>query len=143
MRPEALLPVDASITTDAASLLPIQHTRRRAAIPERRLMAAVLSQAVADFRRHASDERPIGRHLHWLASEWIASRDVSWPYSFENICLTFDLDPHEVRRSLIRDRARRAVRRPSSRTSQTIELTPRSGTADGVWVAIGVRAASP
>ena len=126
---------DPSVTSDAGSLLPVQYaeTVRPAAAPEARLMAAVLRTAIADYRRYAADERPVGRDLYRLASEWIAAHDVSWPYSFENICRTFDLDPHAVRRSLVYDRARRERARPTLCTPSTIVLEPRDGSARRVW----------
>lgn len=135
MNPGAL-PLDASITTDEASLLPVQYgeTVRPASAPEARLMAAVLRRAITDFRQYASDDRPLGKHLHRLASEWIASSDVRWPYSFENICRTFDLDPHGLRRSLVRNRAREA-RAAARHAAQTIVLAPRDGTSHRVWEA--------
>lgn len=128
------------LTGDAASLLPAQHGKRpRSPMqPEARLMAAVLSQAVADFRRYASDDRPSSRHLYRLASEWIASRDTSWPYSFENICHAFDLEPHAVRRALVRDRARRD-HRATAGAARTVELTPRDRSTQRVWEATGAK----
>src|SRR5262249_59217087 len=34
------------------------------------------------------------------ARRWLASRDVLWPFSFENICLALDLDAPTLRRRL-------------------------------------------
>ncbi len=129
------------LTGDAASLLPAQDGGRPwvPSRPEARLMAAVLYRAVADFRRYASDDTPSSRQLYRLASEWIASRDTTWPYSFENICHAFDLEPHAVRRCLVRDRARRDHRATARGAARTVELTPRDRSTQRVWEACGTK----
>ncbi len=123
-----------SMTSDSAGILP-PVSRHSAAVVRAgvALMAAVLRKAVTDFRQYAADERPIGQHLFRLASEWIASRDVSWPYSFENIQQTFDIDAHRstscpgARSNSAPERASSAAdRRPSSSHRAKVGLA-RSG----------------
>jgi hypothetical protein len=124
-----------SMTDDTAGLLPIQYgdTVRPSSPPELRLMAAVLRRAITDFRYYASDKRPTGKEIFRVASEWIASRDVSWPYSFENICQTFDIDAHDLRRALVRDRTLHHSARARRREPNTIVLAPREGSTGPVW----------
>jgi hypothetical protein len=72
---------------------------------ERRLMIAVLEDAVNCFMKqiHATD--PKARQLFLDAEEWIAVDDRTWFFAFENVCDTLDLDPDYVREGLFKWRA--------------------------------------
>lgn len=72
----------------------------RQQMPERRLFAAVLMEAVADFRDalESTEKREAWAFQELLA--WFSSRDRRWPFSFENLCEQLDLDPGCVRRHL-------------------------------------------
>jgi hypothetical protein len=81
--------------------------------PSRRLMLAVLADAIATFRRTAvlasrDDERTFAETAHWFASD-----DSTEPFSFLSICATLGLDSGYLREGLksIRSRARLARRR--------------------------------
>jgi len=74
--------------------------RPSAVMPEKRLMLAVLEDAI-DAYRGAS--RVSGRHAEAVAGEawdWISSDDTTWPFSFVRICEVFDIDPDYVRAGL-------------------------------------------
>jgi len=90
-------------------------------IPEKRLMGAILADAVRVFL----DESPVGgesRRVRADVEAWLASEEAS-PFSFRNVCDALGLDhlaaraalarrrptPHEGRRRP--DPARRAARR--------------------------------
>jgi hypothetical protein len=80
---------------------------------ERRLLAAVLEDAVhCCLKLDGSDDakkRALGRE----AWEWIASTDRSRLYTFENVCLQLGLDPDYVRGGVSRmRRGRPAARAP-------------------------------
>jgi len=67
---------------------------------EKRLMLAVLRDAVNCIERYQS-----GRGTHSLpvsraALYWVLSHDRTWPFSFENICLALDLNPAGLRSAL-------------------------------------------
>jgi len=69
---------------------------RRPGEGERALMRAVLTDAIKCLSG-------AGREGHLLKAEarrWLASRDVVWPFSFENICGALDLDAPTLRRRL-------------------------------------------
>lgn len=72
-------------------LLPVQRATRTTT-PERRLLLAVLEEAV---REHAVALRTTGRgarrRLKEL-TEWFACEDESWPYSFASICVHLGID---------------------------------------------------
>ena len=89
-------------------VLPAQYLRRpeaHASQPQRRLMAAVL-QAVVDDCRNLS-YRPTGgwrapadgRDLQ-KAIAYVASRDRTWPFSFENVCEALGFNAARLRREL-------------------------------------------
>jgi hypothetical protein len=70
--------------------------------PERALMRAVLEDAISCLSGELgpSGERP---KLAAEARAWVATSDLRWLYSFENICDTLGLDADRVRRHLLRD----------------------------------------
>ena len=72
---------------------------------ERRLMIAVLEDAVNCFMKqlHATD--PKARQLFLDAEEWITAEDRTWFFAFENVCETLDLNPDYVRAGLFKWRA--------------------------------------
>lgn len=73
--------------------------------PHRRLMAAVLQTVVDDCRGSAprrqagfgpsTDVREARR-----ASDYVASTDREWPFSFENLCEALGVDAGSLRREL-------------------------------------------
>ena len=83
--------------------------------PEDRLMLAVLLDAVALLREHATGVRP---HLPRLVSDtarWFANDDDRSPLSFARICLGLGLDAPTLRGGLEReltDLGARALLRP-------------------------------
>jgi hypothetical protein len=70
--------------------------------PERRLMLAVLQDAVGTLLNHAGNARRGPRRLVREAERWIYARNADWPYSFENICAALNLDPAALREGLRR-----------------------------------------
>jgi hypothetical protein len=71
-----------------------------AAYPERRLMLAVLQDALECYRKYAFAQDQRGRQMFSEAEEWIFSRDQKWWYSFENICDLLGFDPDFLRRQV-------------------------------------------
>jgi len=86
---------------------------------ERRLMLAVLEDAVEVYRKQVGATDPRGRQLFEEADEWIENTDPSWLFSFQNICDVLGIEAEYIRRGLhgLKERARK------TRTSrQTITL---------------------
>jgi len=79
--PSELVP-DQMLPVQFAALL--QGSAERA--PELRLMAAVLDDAFRTFCRCSSSRGVHRQRLFREAKDWFESSDVSWPFSFENIC---------------------------------------------------------
>jgi hypothetical protein len=93
--------------------------QKSASDPERRLMLAVLSDAIECFQKYANAENRRGRTLYANAESWINSRDSSWPYSFEQICDVLDINANYLRIGLVQWRIqhdsggpRRRIREP-------------------------------
>src|SRR5512141_2804831 len=69
--------------------------------PERRLVVAILEDAVECFHKHLFARDYKARQLFEDAEMWILSEDRDWPFSFENICELLDLNPQYLRRGLV------------------------------------------
>src|ERR1041385_505855 len=86
------------------TLLPSQffdRVRRRTEHDgERRLMIAVLEDAVDVYRKQAGARDPRGEQLFQEAEAWIEDPDRSWLFSFQNICDVLDIDADYLRRGL-------------------------------------------
>ncbi len=98
---------------------------------ERRLMLAVLQDALDCYQKYAFADDGHGHQMFTDADTWIASEDRDWYFSFENICETLEINPQYLRRG-VREwwvAARRATR----------PLTPDKGTSrdDGRLAAVG------
>lgn len=72
---------------------------------ERRLMIAVLEDAVNCFMKQVHATDPKARQLFADAEAWIAAEDRNWFFSFENVCDTLDLNPEYLREGLFKWRA--------------------------------------
>ena len=88
------------------TLLPVQYFetfRRRMPIePEKKLMLAVLADALACFQKYLAARKGKGKNLFREADEWIFGEDGDHLFSFENVCEVIGLDPPYVRRLLVR-----------------------------------------
>ena len=118
------------------TLLPSQffdRVRRRVEHDgERRLMIAVLEDAVDVYRKQAGAQEARNQQLFREAEEWIEDRNRTWLFSFENICDVLDIDSSYVRRGLHawKDRVRRgeaAKRVVAMRTDDDSDLRHASG----------------
>ena len=68
--------------------------------PEKRLMLAVMEDAVGTFQKYVFARDRAGQRLLTEVEEWISSDDVDWPYSFVNICHSLDLEVGFMRAGL-------------------------------------------
>lgn len=69
---------------------------------ERRLLLAILEEAVHSFLKYRCARSRRGRRLFDETVDWFWSQEQSWLYSFENICRHLDLDPNYIRGGLRR-----------------------------------------
>ena len=86
------------------TLLPSQffdRVRRRTEFDgERRLMIAVLEDAVDVYRKQVTARDARGRQLFLEAEQWLEDREANDLFSFENICDILDLNAGYLRRGL-------------------------------------------
>jgi hypothetical protein len=78
---------------------------RNVSQPERRLLFAILSDALVRYRRLATAPRHVARELI-EAERWIRSDDREWPCSFVNVCEALDIAHGPLRRAVLRWRKR-------------------------------------
>jgi len=114
----------------------------KVAQPERRLLFAILADAIVRFRRLATAPRHTTREL-MEAERWIRSDDREWPCSFVNVCEALDIAYGPLRRAMLRWRrqasptGRRVTRRgllvkDKKRTHpRSADTLPASATAAG------------
>jgi len=70
--------------------------------PEKRLMLAVLEEAVADFQKHVVTTSREGQRIFRELEEWFVSEDRDWPCSFANICDSLGIETSWLRTGLAR-----------------------------------------
>lgn len=126
-----LYPVNPAMAGQGASLLQPDPTapvlffevfrRPKDALPEKRLMLAVLEDAVIRFQKYAPMRNHREARLFYEAQDWLFDTDNEWWFSFENICAHLGLDPDYVRRGLkgaTDGRARRPRRDEKNRAGE-------------------------
>ena len=67
---------------------------------EKRLLLAMLEDAVHCFQTYLLARKPHERRLFQEAEEWIDSGDSQWFFSFENICEILGIHPGGLRDAL-------------------------------------------
>jgi hypothetical protein len=78
------------------------NLRRRTLLePEKRLMLAVLEDAIHCFQDHLLTASGRKRRVFKEAQEWITEMSADWIFSFENVCETLGLNPAYVRQGLL------------------------------------------
>jgi hypothetical protein len=91
------------------TLVPAQYFDRvgsdAAFQPEKRLMLAVLEEAIATFQRHALGADRRSQRLVEEVESWTAGADADWPFSFANVCAALDLEPEYLRAGMERWKA--------------------------------------
>ncbi len=111
------------------TVLPDQYldtvTRKSHLDPEKKLMLAVLEDAVACYQKNVSVRDGKGKSLFCEAEEWILmEQNDDWLFSFGNICEALGLNPQYIRAGLLRWRQKRVEERPKAKIYR---LAPRSG----------------
>ena len=94
--------------TSPSVLLPAQiegHDEQRG---EKRLMFAIVEEAISTYQRYAGSSRRRGQRLFREAEEWFRSTDTTWTFAFQSICHAVGLDANYLRQGLERWKARRA-----------------------------------
>lgn len=74
--------------------------RELLASPRNRLMLAVLEEALVTFQRGLNSPKAELRQQFHEVDRWVASADIDWPFSFENVCGCLHIDPDYIRDGL-------------------------------------------
>ena len=103
----AKLVEDQSVTLFSPdTLVPTQYFDRVGADaafqPEKRLMLAVLEEAIATFQRHVVAGTRRSQRLVEEVEEWVDGQGSEWPFSFENVCAALDIEPEYLRNGMAR-----------------------------------------
>ena len=118
MNHEASLSVEEKIASlfQQDTLLPAQYFdtyRRKSHLePEKRLMLAVLEDAITCFQKHALTRESRGKALFREAEEWIFADSNEWLFSFDNVCEPLGFNPKYVREGLTTWKQNRLMARP-------------------------------
>ena len=70
--------------------------------PEKSLMSAVLLDAIECFQKYPVLHDEYENRLFREAENWILDNDRRWLFSFINICDALTIDPHYLRKGLLR-----------------------------------------
>jgi len=79
--------------------------------PEKRLILAVLEEAIRCLQKFISAGGRRHRALFRDAEEWIMEENSDWPFSFENSCLALGLNPGYLRRGVLCGRGKKIAQR--------------------------------
>ena len=69
---------------------------------EKRLMIAILKDAVECLEKYRESRSDTGKISYQNAIEWVEDTDTDWLYSFTNICDLLGFDPHYLREQLLK-----------------------------------------
>jgi hypothetical protein len=69
--------------------------------PEKKLLLAVLEDAIACFQKYLFAKDGKGRALFLEAEEWILDEDTDWLFSFANLCEMLGFEPSYLRDGLM------------------------------------------
>lgn len=89
-------------------------------VPYKRLLMAVLEDAVRCFQANVGATGAKGRRLFNETELWMRSETADGPFSYVNVCETLGIDPAYLRRALVDWKAKRLagqIRRPLVRRS--------------------------
>jgi hypothetical protein len=107
--------VGAELELEALAVSPAQFTAPlrfdASMVPEKRLMFAVLEEALVDYAKLGGSTRPSARHALAELEAWFVGRGDRWPFSFERICDALDIDPDYLRGGLQAWRTRQRYER--------------------------------
>jgi hypothetical protein len=81
------------ILNDAAS----RRNARRGVTPERRLLIAILADAIDCYQKNLDAHTTRGKRLCREAEHWMLSDDQQWVFSFRNICDALSVDAEALR----------------------------------------------
>ena len=98
---------------DILSAHDFENLRRRTLLePEKKLMLAVLEDAINCFQDNLMARSVSGKKLFEEAEAWILEQDGQWLFSFESICNVLNINPGYVRRGLLQWKQKKLPNHP-------------------------------
>jgi len=95
------------------TLLPDQFMdtfRRKSHLePEKKLMLAVLEDAIACYQKYVFARDGKGRALFEETEQWIMEKNGDWLFSFANVCETLGFDSDYLREGLLQWKAEKTA----------------------------------
>lgn len=92
---------------------------------EKRLMIAILKDAVECLEKYRGSRGGAGKISYQSAIEWVEDTDTDWLYSFTNICELLGFDPDYLREQLLK----RENRYVKPLRAKTLSLTAMNASA--------------
>lgn len=92
---------------------------------EKRLMIAILKDAVECLDKYRGARSAAGRSQYQSAIEWVQDRDTDWLFSFTNICDLLGFDPQYMRGVLLK-REHKFYKVPRQRVLSFDQMAARS-----------------
>jgi hypothetical protein len=113
---------------DSGAILPVQYfgalkKQDDRIIPYKRLLMAVLEDAVRCFQANVGAANSTRRRLFLETDQWIQNDAADGPFAYVSVCETLGIDPAYLRRALMDWKVRRlagTVRRPLVRRSPVV-----------------------
>ena len=98
---------------------------------EKKLMLAVLEDAIDSFQKYYSARDKKGREIFHEAEEWIMEEKDDWFFSFTNICESLGINSDYLRRGLLKWRERQISLLDLSKGKEVRYHDEGSGLRDG------------
>ena len=87
-------------TLEPHAVLPVQFHAAPATRPEKRLILAILKDALAIYRKYGRVPDRNHKRVFEETEQWLFSDDTSWPFSFVNLCHGLGIDVGWLRSQL-------------------------------------------
>ena len=84
--------------------------------PEKRLMLAILDDAINCYQDNLFSQRGKNKRLFDEAEEWIVTAGGEWIFSFDHVCESLGFNPEYVRRGLLQWKEKNRQKRSPSGT---------------------------
>jgi hypothetical protein len=92
--------------------------------PEKRLMLAVLEDAIECFQNHFAARCGKSRRAFVDAEKWVFGMNDDWVFGFENICNVLHFDPEYIRKGLRGWREQESLKRALASSGSTLGGEP-------------------
>jgi len=90
--------------------------------PEKKLMLAILEDAVACFQKYVFDRDGKGRTLFRDADEWVEGKNADGIFAFDSVCEMLGFDPAYLRQGMV---AWKEKARAQHTQAKVYQLVPR------------------